>query len=78
MGSPIRPTLANAFIFMRKNDLKNALLDLNQFFIEDMLMIFLIYSIQLIILENFVTTLILVTLTCRFHLRRKKMVKRPF
>ena len=41
MGSPLDPTLANAFLcFYEKNGLKNALLNLNQFFIKDMLMIF--------------------------------------
>ena len=66
------------FVFMKKNGLKNALLNLNQFFIEDMLMIFLFYSNQLIISKNFVTTLIFVNRICPFHLRKKKMVKCPF
>ena len=46
--------------------LKNALLDLNQVFIEDMLMIFLFYSNQPIISKTFLTTLILVTHICLF------------
>ena len=38
MGSPVGSTLGNAFLcFYEKNGLKNALLNLNQFFIEDML-----------------------------------------
>ena len=40
-------------------------------FIEDMLMIFLFYSNQPIISKTFVTTLILVTRICPFHLRKK-------
>ena len=79
MGSPLGPTLANAFLDFHgeKNGLQNALLNLNQFFIEDMLMIFLLYSNQLITSKNFLTTLILVTRICPFHLRKKKMVKCP-
>ena len=47
MGSPLGPTLTNAFLcFHEKNDLKNALLNLNHFFIEDILMIFLFYPSQ--------------------------------
>ena len=49
------------FVFMKENGLNNALLNLNQFFIEDMFMIFLFYSNQPIISKNFETTLILVT-----------------
>ena len=49
------------FVFMKENDLKNALFNLNQFFIEDMLMIFLFNSNQQIILKNFATVLMLVT-----------------
>ena len=49
------------FVFMKENGLNNALLNLNQFFIEDMFMIFLFYSNQPIISKNFQTTLILVT-----------------
>ena len=60
MGSPLGPTLANVFLcFYGKKWLKNALLNLNQFCIEDMLMIFLFYSNQLIISKNIVTTLTL-------------------
>ena len=79
MGSPLDPTLANAFLcFYEKNGLKNALLNLNQFFIKDMLMIFFFHSNQPIISKNFVTTLILVTQISPFHLRMKKMVICPF
>ena len=79
MGSPLGSALANAFLcFYEKNGLKNTLLNLNQFFIEGMLMIFLFYSNQLIISKNFVTTLILVTRICPFNLRKKKIVKCPF
>ena len=49
------------FVFMKENGLNNALLYLNQFFIEDMFMTFLFYSNQPIISKNFETTLILVT-----------------
>ena len=66
MGSPLGPTLANA------------LLNLNQFFVEDMLMMFLFYSNQPIIPKNFVTTLILVTRICHFYLRKKKNGKMSF
>ena len=78
MGSPLGPTLANDFLcFYEKNGLKNALLNLNQFLIEDMLMMYLFYSNQLIISKYFVATLILATQICPFHLRKKKMVKFP-
>ena len=60
MGPPLGLTLANVFLcFYETNGLKNSFLNLNQFFIEDILMIFLFYSNQLIISKNFVTTLIL-------------------
>ena len=51
MDSPLGHTLANVFIcfYENKNGLKNALLNLNQSFIEDILTIFLFYSNQLII-----------------------------
>ena len=49
------------FVFMKENGLNNALLNLNQFFVEDMFMIFLFYSNQPIISKNFETILILVT-----------------
>ena len=56
MGSLLGSTLANPFVcFKKEKGLKNALLYLNQFFIEDMLMIFLIYSNQPIISNIFVT-----------------------
>ena len=57
---------------MKENGLKNAPLNLNQAFIEDMLMIFLFYSDQPIISKNFLTTLILVTQTCPLRLKQKK------
>ena len=77
MGSPLGPTLANAFLcFYLKNGFKNALLNLNQFFIEDMLMLFMFYLNQLIVLKNFLTSLKLVTRIYPFHLR-EKMVKCP-
>ena len=60
MGSPLGLTLANVFLcFYETNGLKNSFLNLNQFLIEDILMIFLFYSNQPIISKNFVTTLIL-------------------
>ena len=66
------------FVFMKENSLKNALLSLNQLFMEDVLIIFLFYSNQWIILKNFVTTLIFFTLICTFHLREKKYGKMSF
>ena len=57
---------------MKENDLKNALFTFSQFFVEDVLMILLIYSNQPIISNNFVTTLILVTRIYPFHLRKKR------
>ena len=63
---------------MKENGLKNALLNLNQFFIEDMLTIFFFYSNQQIISKKIVTTLILVTRTCPFRLRNKKNGKKAF
>ena len=57
---------------MKENGLKNAPLNLNQVFIDDMLMIFLFYSDQPIISKNFLTTLILVTQTCPLRLKQKK------
>ena len=55
MAFLLGPTLANVFLcFYEKNGLKDILLNLNQFFIEDMFMIFLLYSNQLIILKTFV------------------------
>ena len=60
MGSPLGVTLANVFLrFYETNGLNNSFLNLNQFFIEDILMIFLFYLNQPIISKNFVTTLIL-------------------
>ena len=59
------------FVFMKENGLKNTLLNLNQFFV-DVLIIFLFYSNQPIISKKFVTTLILVTQICPFHLKQKK------
>ena len=41
-------------------------------------MIFLLYSNQLIISKNFVTTLILVSRICPFHLRKKKNGKMSY
>ena len=47
MGSLVGPTLANAFLCIyEKNGLKNDLLNLNQFFIEDMLMIFFLIQLN--------------------------------
>ena len=43
-----------------------------------MLMIFLVYLNQLIISKNVVTTLILVTRMCPFHLRKRKNGKMSF
>ena len=58
---------------MKENDLKkNALFTFSQFFVEDVLMILLIYSNQPIISNNFVTTLILVTRIFPFPLRKKR------
>ena len=70
MGSPLGPTLVNVCLCFneKKNDLKNALLNLNQFFIEDVLIIFLFYSNQLIISKYFVNIFI----------SGKKIVKYPF
>ena len=60
MGSPLGLTLANVFLcFYETNGLKNSFLNLNQFLIEDILIIFLFYSNQPIISKNFVTTFIL-------------------
>ena len=80
MGCPHDPTLANAFLcFYEKKWLeKNVLQNLNEFFIEDTLIIFLLDSNLLIISKNFVTTLILVTRTCPFHMRKKKNGKMKF
>ena len=80
MGSPHGPTLANAFLcFYEKKWLeKNGLQNLNEFFVEDTLIMFLLYSIQLIISKSFVTTLILVTRICPFHIRKKKNGKMKF
>ena len=62
----------------KKNGLKNVLLNLNQFFIEDMLMVFLFYSNQLIISKNFITTLILITRICPFSFEEEKNGKMSF
>ena len=79
MGSPLSPTLANSFLCCyKKKWLEKCPPEFKQFYIEDMLMIFLFYSNQLIISKNFITTLILITRICPFHLKKKKMVKCPF
>ena len=59
-------------IFIKESTLKNTLLNLNQFFLKDMLKIFWFYSNQPIILKNLVTTLIIVTQIYHFHLRKKR------
>ena len=70
MSFPLGLILAYVFLcFYEKNDLKNALLNLSHFFVEDMLMI---------ISKSFVTTLKLVTGICPFRLRKKKTLKCPF
>ena len=47
MGFPLGPNLDNVFLcFYEKNGLKKALLNLNQFFLEDLLMIY-IYIFQI-------------------------------
>ena len=57
MGSPLGSALANAFLcFYEKNGSKNTLLNLNQFFIEGMLMIFLFYSNLLEKFRNYFNT----------------------
>ena len=66
------------FAFMKGNDWKNALLILNQFFTEYMLMIFLFYSNQPTVSKYFVTMSILVTQLCHFHLRKKINSKTSF
>ena len=57
MGSPLGSALANAFLcFYEKNGSKNTLLNLNQFFMEGMLMIFLFYSNLLEKFRNYFNT----------------------
>ena len=64
--------------FMRWNGLNSALANSNHFFTEDILMIFLFYSNQLSISQNFMHILIHVILICLFHLNKKKTGKLSF
>ena len=64
--------------FMRWNGLNSALANSNQFFTEDMLMIFLFHSNQLSISQNFMHILIHVIKICLFHLNKKRTGKLSF
>ena len=65
MGSPLGPILTNvSYRFMKSNGLNSALTNSNQFFTEDMLMIFLFYLNQLNISQNFMHVLIHLVLIC--------------
>ena len=79
MGSPLGSILANAFIcFYERKWLEECPSEFKPAFYRDMLMIFLFFPNQPIISKNFVTILMLVTQTCPFLLRKKKMIKCPF
>ena len=72
MGAPLGPTMANVFLsFYETKWLKQFQTDSNQFFTEDMLMIFLFYLNQMNISQNFMHILIHVILICLFHLNKK-------
>ena len=73
MGSPLGPTLANVFLcFYERKWLEKCPLEFKSVFhrryFDDIF--FLFKSTDH--LEKFVTTLILVTRTCPFHLRKEK------
>ena len=72
MGLTLGPTTANIFLsFYEINLLEQFLTNSNQFFIEELLMIFLFYLNQLNISQNFMHVLIHVILICLFHLNKK-------
>ena len=72
MVSPLGPATSNVFLsFYEMKWLEKCPNELNQFFTEDMLIIFLFYLNQLNICQNFMHTLIHVILVCLCHLNKK-------
>ena len=66
MGSPLGPTSAKTFLCIYERKwLKKYPIEFKPVF----------YSNQRIFSKNFVASLIIVTLRCRFHLRKKKRLK---
>ena len=79
MGSPLGPTLANAFLyFYERKWLEKCLLNINQLFTEDMLITFLFYSNQPIISKNFVPTLITCHPNMSFSFEKERNSKMSF
>ena len=62
-----------SYLFMKWNGLNSVPMNLNQFFTEDMWIIFLFYLNPLNIFQNSVTILIRVIKICLFLLNKKKM-----